>query len=153
MWFKSIVRTVPEPLSDGLQVPGTSLALEAGPLQPQSFLHPSLLSGIALVSTKAVSNPSAFAHTAPLPSFLSLPICCNQALPPPSQPGSLPSCHASPQIPIWALTYQASLHSGDTGCHLLSPFPGPAPFICLSQLACVTIKRVPVDLNWRPLLP
>lgn len=114
MWFKSIAGTAAEPLTDGLQVPCLHWPLEAGPLQPQRFLQPSLLSRIALISTKAISNPSAFAHTVPLPSSLSLPISCNQALPPPSQPVSLPSSHASPQTPMWALTYQASLHSGDT---------------------------------------
>lgn len=147
MWFESIVR-LSQSLSlmvCGFQCP--HWPLEAGPLHPQSFHHPTLLSGIPLISTKAVSNPSTFCpHCAPIFLFVSIHIL---------QPGPTPTFSTSqPALLLhltsdshMALIHQAPLHSGDAECHLKSRFPGPAPFKCLSQPSCVTIKRVPVDLN------
>lgn len=137
MWSKSIVLTGPELLTDGLQASVPSLACASSNLD--CFL------GSPSSAPRLSSTP------VPLPTLCpQLPLCLCPY--PATSSYSIFPCHASPQNPTWALVYQASLHSkilipaaegntallGETGYHLESPFPEPAPFKCLGQPPCVT---------------
>lgn len=147
MWFESIVRTIPEPLTDGLRVPMPSLAFGSRTTAPSELPPPYL----------AFWDPTHQHQGCLQPQYLLPTLCPHLPLCLHPYPATRPYPHLlnQPACPLATPHFRfpygphpsGTLHSGDAECHLKSRFPGPAPFKCLSQPSCVTIKRVPVDLN------